>query len=156
MLRNWHHRQFCITHCNMTKIASSHQHHSHGRSQESEEAVRLYQIYCNWPKQSNLTNFHAITKLFQNKQLLITGSTSLCHAKLCGHDHSTDTETQPLPKKKHKPKNSAYCFGTSSKRIFSSMGSSPSVAMATGKLTLKSKWNWTPGGGFRRKFRLSW
>lgn len=50
----------------------------------------------------------------------------------------------------------AYFEGTRENLIFCRFGSSWRVAMAIGNEVLKSKWNWTPAGGFLRKFLLSW
>lgn len=48
------------------------------------------------------------------------------------------------------------CFGTRSKRMRFSSWSSSSITAASGYICSMSKWNWTPAGGSRRKFLLSW
>lgn len=54
-----------------------------------------------------------------------------------------------------KPKLS-YCLGTRSKRMRLRRWSSSSMTAARGYICSMSKWNWTPAGGSRRKFLLSW
>lgn len=49
----------------------------------------------------------------------------------------------------------AHFFGTRSNLIFCKFGSSCKVAKAMGYMLEKSNWNFTPDGGFRRKFLLS-
>lgn len=48
------------------------------------------------------------------------------------------------------------CFGTKSKRMRFSSWSSSSITVARGYMCSMSKWKWTPAGGSRRKFLLSW
>lgn len=48
------------------------------------------------------------------------------------------------------------CFGTRSKRMRFSSWSSSSITAARGYMCSISKWNWTPAGGSRRKFLLSY
>lgn len=48
-----------------------------------------------------------------------------------------------------------YCLGTRSNLILLRSWSSCSITIATGYIWSKSKLNWTPAGGSRRKFRLS-
>lgn len=48
------------------------------------------------------------------------------------------------------------CFGTKSKRMRLSSWSSSSITAARGYMCSMSKWNWTPAGGSRRKFLLSY
>lgn len=48
-----------------------------------------------------------------------------------------------------------YCLGTRSNLILLRSWSSCNITIATGYIWSKSKLNWTPAGGSRRKFRLS-
>lgn len=51
---------------------------------------------------------------------------------------------------------STDCLGTKSKRMRFSSWSSSSITVARGYMCSMSKWNWTPAGGSRRKFLLSY
>lgn len=48
------------------------------------------------------------------------------------------------------------CLGTRSKRMRFSSWSSSSITAASGYICSMSKWNWTPAGGSRKKFLLSY
>lgn len=60
----------------------------------------------------------------------------------------------PLPKTQCRE--TTDCLGTRSKRMRLSSWSSSSITAASGYICSMSKWNWTPAGGSRRKFLLSW
>lgn len=60
----------------------------------------------------------------------------------------------PLPKTQCRE--TTNCLGTRSKRMRLSSWSSSSITAASGYICSMSKWNWTPAGGSRRKFLLSW